>query len=323
MTTNFTQQIYYQIIHNATLYLREGVEKLLEDKPKSMRDNMVLACSNIQIALELSMRAFLLRTNGWDSILDKKQQGKYTEAELESLYTSLQMKVIEFDSMKKQLKGKGVISLVKDDFEYIDRFQTLRNKLVHMCCDIKGDECLQLKNDLLYYVVRIVLFMLCDGDSETRPYERLEEMFGSDFRNRLTNDPDYKNAIEKLAATRAASVGLCPICFGDTYDIDKDFCYMCNFNNDNEDMGRTDCRQCGTKNSVIYDRLNIHVPGNKHSMFGLCQCCEERPYIFECPICGQTHWEYWRNDEATTCSDGHCATLNRDYKSEDITDALF
>ena len=125
MTANFTQQIYHQIIHNATLYLREGVEKLLDDKPKNVKDNMVLACSNIQIALELSMRAFLLRTKGWDSILDKKQQSKYTEAELESLYLSLQMKVIEFDSMKKQVKGKGVISLVKDDFEYIDRFQAL------------------------------------------------------------------------------------------------------------------------------------------------------------------------------------------------------
>lgn len=323
MTANLTQQIYHQIIHNATLYLREGVEKLLDDKPRNVKDNMVLACSNIQIALELSMRAFLLRTKGWDSILDKKQQGKYTEAELESLYLSLQMKVIEFDSMKKQLKGKGVISLVKDDFEYIDRFQTLRNKLVHMCCDIKDDECLQLKNDLLYYVIRIVLYMLCDGDSETRPYEQLEEMFGTDFCRRLTNDPDYKNAIEKLAATRAANVGYCPICDGCTYDIDKDFCYMCNFNNDNEDMGRTDCRQCGKKNSVIYDRLNIHNPGNGHSMPGLCQYCEERPYIFECPICGQTHWEFWDNDDETTCTDGHCTTQNRDYESEYITDALF
>lgn len=323
MATNFTQQIYHQIIHNATLYLREGVEKLLEDKPKSMRDSMVLACSNIQIALELSMRAFLLRTKGWDSILDKKQQGNYTEAELESLYLSLQMKVVEFDSMKKQLKGKSVISLVKDDFEYIDRFHTLRNKLVHMCCDIKDDECLQLKNDLLYYVVRIVLFMLCDGDSDTRPYEQLEEMFGLDFCNRLTNDPDYRNAIEKLAAMRAVKVGYCPICDGCTYDIDKDFCYLCNLNNDIGDLGRTDCHLCGAKNSVIYDRLNIHVPGNKHCMPGLCQCCEERPYIFECPICGQTHWESWDNDEETTCTDGHCATQNRDYVSEEVKGALF
>lgn len=74
MATNFTQQIYHQIIHNATLYLREGVEKVLEDKPKSMKDNMVLACSNIQIALELSMRAFLLRTKGWNSILTRNNR---------------------------------------------------------------------------------------------------------------------------------------------------------------------------------------------------------------------------------------------------------
>lgn len=323
MASDFTQKIYRQIVHNATLYLRVGVEKLLDDYPKSMKDNMVLACSNIQIALELSMRAFLLRTKGWNSILDKKQQGKYTELELESLYTSLQMKVIEFDSMKKQLKGKGVISLEKDDFENIDRFQTLRNKLVHMCCDINDDECVQLKNNLLYYVVRIVLFMLCDGDSETRPYEQLEEMFGSDFCNRLMRDPGYKKAIEKLVLIRAANVGLCLDCDGYTYDIDKDFCYMCNFNNDFGSMGRIDCRQCGKKNSVLYDRLNIHNPGNGHSMPGLCQCCEERPYIFECPVCGQTHWMYWENDDASTCTKGHCATKNIDYKSEAITEPLF
>lgn len=323
MTTDFTHRIYRQIVHNATLYLREGVEKLMEESPKSMKDNMVLACSNIQIALELSMRAFLLRTKSWDSILDKKQQERYTIAELESLYTSLQMKVVEFDNMKKQLKGKGVIALDKDDFEYIDRFQTLRNKLVHMCCDIKEDECVQLRNDLLYYVVRIVLFMLCDGDSETRPYEQLQEMFGQKFCDRLIGASGYKDAIEKLITLRAENYGLCPICFGDTYDIDKDFCYLCNFNNDMGDMGRTDCRQCGTKKSVIYDRLNIHVPDNKHSMPGLCQCCEERPSIFECPICGQTHWEFWDNDSETTCTDGHCASQNRDYVSEDITEPQF
>lgn len=103
MTTDFTHRIYLQIVHNATLYLREGVEKLLEEHPKNLKDNMVLACSSIQIALELSMRAFLLRTKGWNSILDKKQQGNNTVAELESLYSSLQMKVVEFDCMKNQL----------------------------------------------------------------------------------------------------------------------------------------------------------------------------------------------------------------------------
>lgn len=323
MIIDFTHNLYRQIVHNATLYLREGVGKLMEDQTGNMKDNMVLACSNIQIALELSMRAFLLRTKGWNSILDKKQQDRYLKDEIEDLYLSLQLKVIEFESMKKQLKGQGVIALVKEDFEYIDRFQTLRNKLVHMCCEIKDEDCEQLKNDLLYYVVRIVLFMLCDGDSEVRPYEQLEELFGSKFCNRLMGDVAYKDAIEKLVSTRAANVGLCPICYGNTYDIDLDFCYMCNFNNDVGDMGRTDCRQCGRKNSVIYDRLNIHIPGNKHNMSGLCQCCEERPYIFECPICGQTHWMFWQNDDAITCTDGHCATINVDYKSEEITEPMF
>lgn len=98
---DFTHNLYRQIVHNATLYLREGVGKLMEDQTGNMKDNMVLACSNIQIALELSMRAFLLRTKGWNSILDKKQQDRYLKDEIEDLYLSLQLKVIEFESMKK------------------------------------------------------------------------------------------------------------------------------------------------------------------------------------------------------------------------------
>lgn len=63
---------------------------------------------------------------------------------------------------------------------------------------------------------------------------------------------------------------------------------------------------------MIYDRLNVHLGGNHHSMPGMCQLCETHTHIFECPICGQTPWLYIDNEEGM-CHDGHCATKGVDY----------
>ncbi len=63
---------------------------------------------------------------------------------------------------------------------------------------------------------------------------------------------------------------------------------------------------------VIYDRLNIHVKGNQHSISGMCQNCDSRPEIFECPKCGQTYWMY-SDTYDWMCYDGHCTTYDQDY----------
>lgn len=308
----FERKLYKTVVHNSLLFLEVGVKRLIGNEKNSLEDTLVLSCSDIQISLELAMRAYVFREKGLESILDRKQQGKYSDEEKVSLYLGNDLKVIEFEGLKNQLKGKEFSVFKKEDFAIIDKFQTLRNKMVHFCCQLEGNELETLRENLMYYVVRVVLCLLFDKYEDKRPAEYFEELLGWDFYRTLINDKGYIRAIEKLAGERCKDVGLCPICSRYAYSIDEEFCYFCNVQPQEDEWGRTECIACGRKNSVIYDRLNIHLAGNHHSMPGMCLHCEAHPEIFECPICGQSHWNFG-DKEDWMCYDGHCATDNKDY----------
>lgn len=311
--TDFERNLYHTVVHNSLLFLEEGVKSLLDGGKKSDMDAMILACTNIQISLELAMRAYIIKNKGLEFIVDKKQKEENTDKEIEKLYAENRLKVIEFDAMKNQLKGKVASVFKKEDFLIIDDFQTYRNKLVHFCCPLKKDEMWKLRERLMYYVVRVVLCLLYDNYEEKKPAEYFEELLGWDFYRTLINDRGYIRAIEQLAKEQSKDVGLCPICGRIAYSIDDEFCYFCNVQPHVDEWGRTACIACGRKNSVIYDKMNIHLKGNHHSMPGLCQHCEAHPQIFECPICGQSHWMY-SDTYDWMCYDGHCTTKGTDYK---------
>lgn len=145
----FENSLYKTVVHNSLLFLEDGVKRMVENNEHSLEDTLVLSCSNIQIALELAMRAYILRVKGLDSILDRKQQGKYTDEEKEKLYLDNKLKVIEFDGLKNQLKGKEFNVFKKEDFAIIDEFQTLRNKMVHFCCSLEKRELYELREKLM------------------------------------------------------------------------------------------------------------------------------------------------------------------------------
>lgn len=321
--TPFEHELYNTIVNNALLFLKGGATSLLvENKGTNTRDIVILSIANLQISLELAMRAFMIREKGMDSIVDQGHAHKQNKS-IEQLYSENNLKVNEFEKMHRMFKGKDIDILTSEDLKIVDKFQTYRNKIVHMCCRLDDDSLSELKEELIYYMVQIVIRLLYDNYDSLTPAEYLEDLLGIDFYMDLWNSDGYRKAIETLANERAEVVGVCPICGMPTYDVKEKLCYFCNSSDERFEMGRTDCQMCGGKGTVIYDTLNIHNSGNHHTISGLCQCCEEHPYIFECPICGQTHWESWKNYDATTCTDGHCATKNIDYNSGDITEPLF
>ena len=308
----FEESLYKSVVHNSLLFLEEGVKRMVKNGRSILEDTLVLSCTNIQISLELAMRAYLVRVKGLDSILNRKQQGKFTDEEKAKLYQDNKLKVVEFDGLKNQLKGKEFDVFKKEDFTIIDEFQTLRNKMVHFCCFLEEGELFDLREKLMFYVVRVVLCLLYDKYEQKRPAEYFVELLGWDFYQTLINDRGYIRAIEQLAKENAKKLGLCPICSRYAYSIDEEFCYFCNVQPQEGDWGRTDCIACGSNNTVIYDKLNIHLKGNHHSMPGMCQLCEEHLDVFECPICGQSHCNFGDQYD-WMCYDGHCTTVNEDY----------
>ena len=310
---DFEKTLYHTVVHNSLLFLEDGIKKLLSAGKESITDTIVLSCTSIQISLELAMRAYILKVKGLEFILDPKQKRENSNEEIEKLYVDNRLKVTGFDAMKNQLREKGASAFTKEDFQIIDEFQTYRNKLVHFCCQLEIDEIWNLREKLMYYVVRVILCLLYDNYKEKKPAEYFEDLLGWDFYRTLINDGGYIRAIEQLAQEQSKDVGLCPICGRIAYSLEEEFCYFCNIHRDEDEWGRAECIACGGKNTVVYDKLNIHLEGNYHSMPGLCQHCEAHPQIFECPICGQTHWQF-SGKEDWMCYDGHCTTKRVDYK---------
>lgn len=76
----FEQKIYNVVTHDALLFLKEGVMKLIDWDSHSMEltlnDVIILSCSQVQIALELSVRAYLIREKGIDSVVDQSYMRK-------------------------------------------------------------------------------------------------------------------------------------------------------------------------------------------------------------------------------------------------------
>jgi hypothetical protein len=321
---NFEHTLYDSMVHNSLLFLENGVRILIQSNNENIRDKIILSCSNIQISLELAMRAFILQERGIQSIVDKKHQNSPID-ELEKLFNDRKLKVLEFEALKNQLKGqefkkqlkdgKMVALFAKEDMDVIDDFQTYRNKLVHFCCHLEDDTLEDLQNRLLYYVVRIVLCLLYNNFEDKNPAEYFQQLLGFNFYNLLWNSEGYEKAIMKLVSERTNNVGTCLICNRKTYDIDEEICYFCNFNLE-EACSRTDCLICDGHNTVVYDKLNIHNPGNHHLSNCFCQHCERQHEIFECPICKQIHWTYF-DEEKWSCYDGHCVTKNIDYPIDD------
>ncbi len=309
----FEETLYQTIKYNSLLFLKDGVKRIIDYGRKELYDIIILSCSSIQISLELAMRAYILREKGIKYLINnKKKDGEYTYAEIEKLYSEKKLYVIEFDAMKNQLKGIGNTTFIKEDFKIIEKFQKYRNKLVHFCCPLAKEELSSFRENLMYYVVHVVLYLLYDNYKNLKPAEYFEELLGYDFFRILWNDCGYIHAIEQLAKEQSKEVGVCPICERNAYSLDEEFCYFCNTYPNDGEWGRTECLACGGKKTVVYDRLNIHYPENHHSMPGFCQHCKAHPQIFECPICGQAHWLY-SDTYDWMCYDGHCTTEKKDY----------
>ena len=305
--TDFEKRIYDTISNNAFLFLSETLNRLLDRDPegrgKMDNDLITLTCAELQISLELAIRATLVHTFGITSILKNDQAG-LPDDEIESLYFNNALKVTEFDKQKNYLKSKNVSRLTKEEFKEIDRFQVYRNKIVHFSCEFTEDQLIELRDEVLYYIVHVVLVLLSDTITGETPAEFLQSKLGLDFYKRIMDYQPYVKAMEQYAAKNATPVLTCVSCSHKSYSPTLDYCFCCGFET-LTGYRRVDCGHCGAKDSVIYDNLNIHIEGNHHMMRGLCLNCAEYTDVFECPVCGNAH-DIKKNKERDYCDLYHC-----------------
>lgn len=274
--TDFEVKVFEAVTDNSFLFLKEALGRLLKrdvDRFKVIdKELLPLTYAELQISLELALRAVAIRRLGIAEILTDDQK-KLSEEEIVKHYENKTLKVDDFDKLKNNLKKHNLTSLSKSEYKEIDRFQKYRNKIVHFACEFSKEDINTLRDDILYYIVHVVLVLLSEETTGETPAEYLQGKLGRELYTDLKNYTSYIKAMERYAAKMTDPVWTCVGCSNRTFSPEFDYCYICGYET-LSGYRRVDCAACGTRNSVIYDHLDIHLEGNHHKMPGMCLNCE-------------------------------------------------
>lgn len=282
---------YDAIANNSILFLKKAITQLTEDndidKPMERKD-AILSSIYIQLSLELAIKAIVVKKTGFKNILNISRHNMDTEVDLLRKFNNNEIKVKEFETLKNFLKGSiNTFPLNKLEIAYIEKFQKYRNKLVHLNYNFNTKELGDMKKDLIYIIVHVIIKILAEGKDTIPSVFYISNLEHGEFQ-KLINYGLYRTEMVILAKQLSSRVYFCPVCSNDSLFFEEKFCYTCLSHFDDEDsFGFIDCNYCGDSNSVFYDRLNIH--SNRHLIRGLCLNCKEDHMVYECPECGESY----------------------------------
>lgn len=290
MKTTFEKEAFEQLYNNSTLFLKDGIERLVNKDDGNddyiEHDLLTLTCTSFQISLELAIKSLIIEREGIRMVIEKKQQN-LTDNDIEILFRNNGLKTLDFDAQKNFIKSRNFIDdLTKNDFKIIDEFQTYRNKIVHFSYKFCNEDLFDLKYDIIYYLIRIIIKVLQPKKhQDQKPSEFFQYILGKELYLKLIHYSPYIQAMRTLANENSLKVFNCLDCNQRTYSQDEDYCYCCNFSGEFYNM--INCDSCNEKKSVIYDNLNIHL--NQNEARGLCLNCGNDVIVYQCPKCESTY----------------------------------
>jgi ligand-binding sensor protein len=270
---------------NSWLFLRRAIKELVahddmndDDLPK---ETAVIATTFIQMSFELSLVAYFLNDGGIYGIV-RNSDTVLTEEELLSKFENNTLVTKSFNALKQQAVSRHVF-MSEDDEYLVDEFQKIRNKLVHLNYEFGSGELYDLKYDLTYFLVQVIIPILCE--EYDRPSEAISINLNSDDFIKLINFPPYAKQMEKVARENSSCVYKCIHCGIEslvTDDFDNEHCYSCCA--DLSGAGFINCPYCKAKKSLVYDALNIDCQSDR-TIKGVCLSCDEDDMVYLCKKC--------------------------------------
>lgn len=288
MTTD-EQNIFNDLRNNSLIFFKDFIDRIT-DKDNAADDHIsnelvMLSVSSLQISLELALKAVVLKKSGLLQIIKEESSTKSIAALFQDFQNN-SLKTKQFEQIKNYAKSNNLVSTLSDfDYENITYFQKYRNGIVHFSYKFQEGDFFDLKYDITYFVVSILIKVLCSGDDDIKPSEFLEYSLGSKYHNKLIHYRPYVEAMKSMADAHSEKVFTCIICNSRTYAKEEDYCYCCNFYGDLHSF--RDCEFCNEKKSMIYDGLNI---GSNHfTAKAQCLNCLRDTIIFLCPKCESSY----------------------------------
>lgn len=300
-------KIFNTVYNNAILFLKRGIAEILEhndkdDSPLKFETGIVCTLF-IQMSIELALKAFLVKEKGVKSILEVRYQRK-TDMQILSEFENNTLHTKKYNDLKQILINNETLSWFNEtSYSHLEQFQQFRNKLVHLNLFLANADLYDLKFELIYVIVHIIVPLLSEISFEFEtPSDFYKSHLNKDEFKKLISFPTYIEEMEKLAKDFTGFNYYCPECYQKTYSPENNLCYCCNLNFENA-AEYTSCIVCKKKNSVIFDPLNIAL--NNHIMNGLCLNCGIKLSVHKCPKC-ETVYSFFDKKELKKCTPEKC-----------------
>jgi len=187
-------KMYNAIYANSLMFLKRGIKEILSfegnsEKPLDI-ENGVMSSLFVQMSIELAIKAFLVKQKGVRSILEEKYNKK-TDEEIFTAFINNSLKTERYEDLKNILINNPVLTWFEDEeYDHLKQFQLYRNKIVHFNLFLDRADLLNLKFEIIYVVVHIIVPLLSDISFE---YET-----PTSFYNECLDKNEYKKLIPTI-----------------------------------------------------------------------------------------------------------------------------
>ena len=276
-----------KIRKNSWVFLGRAINQLVSHDDSSddglSEEVAVVATVFIQMAFELALIAYLIEYDGIHAVVNARDED-LTETQLLAKFSNNELSTKSFNALAKYASDKNLY-LRGEDSDIVQEFQRRRNKLVHLNYEFDSGDLYDLKYELVYFLVYLVIPIL--AKEESRPSEAIACHLDHDDFVKLIKFPPYASEMNSRAKEFSQDVYKCFYCGNESLaasDYGNEHCFSCN--QYYHHVGFSDCSRCSSKNSIVYDKLNIESQSDR-TLKGLCLKCNEDDLIYSCGTCGE------------------------------------
>lgn len=252
-------------------FLSFGLRLILE--PSVDEKDLRVAVANIQIGVELLIKYKIAKDKGLQEICTT-DLSSLTNVQIEDMAELGTLKTFKFETCKHKFISNT--SIGEYERNLIDRFQRLRNSIVHFGAVLPRELTIA---ECSHVVLKVVRRIIADDGST-----HLADYLSQDVYKSLIKFPQYINEAVDDAHKFGEDVRLCFECKNETLTTVHDefhYCFSCGFFVFEKHAPYIDCPYCKGHKTAVYDSLN-----SSDGIFrGKCISCDENLLVAKCAFC--------------------------------------
>ncbi|MFA0439879.1 hypothetical protein BCU70_11370 [Vibrio sp. 10N.286.49.C2] len=221
------KELELRLTNTFKIYIKVGLENALSDTPSEIE--VLQTIINMQAALELLSKYYILQREGWKGIVVGKYHNK-DEEEIIELISSGRIQTTSHQKNKKYFTE----TIEFDDFELelLDKFQNMRNQIMHLgVTSVEKD----ILSDTIIFMVRIINKL---NWSELLPIQEqylnnaLKSLLGTKLYRKLMTSSNYMGeSVDAAYDSLPDDIKCCVNCLNESwvYNNGDWECFTCGF----------------------------------------------------------------------------------------------